>query len=327
MYPYPVKFHPIAMERMWGGHKLKSRFGQRGNRPIGEYWVLSGHPHGTSVVKNGSFAGKSLADLTSEYPEAYLGHSPQGRFPLLVKFLEASDHLSVQIHPDDQYAQKREGDFGKSEAWYMLDHEPGAKIVCGHTLSDEKEYRQALSEKRIQDFLLFREVRKGDMFFLPARTLHALLAGTIVIEIQQASDVTYRIYDWDRVDSEGKGRELHIEQATEVMQYGADAQQAGEPVPPKLLQLSNRGRHELLLACPAFTIERLVLVNDMYRFLQAANGNPEILVIAEGNGLLRVNGDQEGLPLLPGDAVLLPTSVSSYRVETNSSIHLLRTYY
>ncbi|WP_019119684.1 type I phosphomannose isomerase catalytic subunit [Brevibacillus massiliensis] len=327
MHPYPVKFHPIAKERVWGGHRLKPRFGQEGKQPIGEYWVLSGHPHGTSVVKNGPFAGKSLADLTSEYPGAYLGRSPQGRFPLLIKFLEATEHLSVQIHPDDRYAQEREGDFGKSEAWYVLDHEPGARITCGHTLSSEHEYRRALREKRIREYLLFREVRKGDMFFIPARTLHALLAGTVVIEIQQASDVTYRIYDWDRVDSEGRGRELHIDQAAEVMLYGAEAQQAGDPVSPKLLRRTDCACHEQLLACPFFTVERLLLTNGSSCFLPSAGGNPEILIVAEGSGLLWADGEPEGLPLLPGDAVLLPGTISSYRVAAKSSIHLLRSYY
>ncbi|GMA56345.1 hypothetical protein GCM10025858_08480 [Alicyclobacillus sacchari] len=172
---WPVKFTPVAMPRIWGGHALKSMFGVQVDDPIGEYWVLSGHPNGMSVVADGPFAGRTLAELTKEYPTAYLGHSPQGRFPLLIKYLEAESDLSVQIHPDDEYAREHEGDFGKTEAWYVLDAKPDGTVNYGHTFPDRETYLRAVAEGKVRDYLTYQPIQQGDLVFVPARTLHALL--------------------------------------------------------------------------------------------------------------------------------------------------------
>lgn len=323
----PVKFAPIAQERIWGGDKLKAWFHESSTRPIGEYWVLSGHPNGTSVVMNGPLAGKTLLDLTREYPEAYLGQSPQERFPLLIKFLEANADLSVQIHPDDAYAQKHEGDFGKTEAWYVLDCREDATIIYGHTFSNREEYERAVREKRVREYLKHRPIAKDQLILVPAQTLHALLAGTMVIEIQQTSDVTYRVYDWDRVDANGKGRELHVAQAGDVMLYGQQTSPVQAEQTRYPLKQTRGLLHEHLVTCPYFVIEKISLHDQDYSLSLGKKGNPDILIVADGEGVLRFGQEGETLVLRKGDTLLVPATLEEYQLQSQSGLQLLRTYY
>ncbi|WAH38368.1 type I phosphomannose isomerase catalytic subunit [Alicyclobacillus dauci] len=320
----PVKFRPVPMERIWGGHKLKSTFGVTHEAPIGEYWVVSGHPNGMSVVCEGPLEGKTLNELTAAYPEAYLGTSHQSRFPLLIKFLEAEADLSVQIHPDDDYAQQYEGDFGKTEAWYILDAIEGGKVNYGHTFASREEYEKAVQNGAVKDYLRYRDIQKGDLVFVPARTLHALLAGTIVLEIQQTSDVTYRVYDWDRTDANGKPRQLHVDKAAQVLQYGAE-----DPVvSPVQLQEDEHVQHSRLVECQYFTIESL-RARKAVSLSMGREGNPDVVIVAEGQGTLRakVDGDNVTMSLRPGDAVLIPADVAAYQIDPNGDMTLVRTFY
>ncbi|GEO24267.1 mannose-6-phosphate isomerase, class I [Alicyclobacillus acidoterrestris] len=321
---YPVKFAPVPMQRIWGGHGLKSMFGVKTDEPIGEYWVVSGHPNGMSVVSEGPLAGKSLNELTDLYPNAYLGKSPQPRFPLLIKFLEAEDDLSVQIHPDDTYAQAFEGDFGKTEAWYVLDAKPDGKVNYGHTFPNRETYEQAVREGRVKDYLSYRSVKKGDLVFVPARTLHALLAGTKVLEIQQTSDVTYRVYDWDRVDEHGVGRELHVNKAADVLDY----EQSAPAVERVWIRNEDTFQHARLVECPYFTIESMV-TDSPFALTHGHAGNPDVLIVVEGTGELRavVDGQAQALSLKPGDAVLIPGTLEVYDVLPQSQMTIVRTYY
>jgi mannose-6-phosphate isomerase len=325
--PYPVKFSPVAQERIWGGSKLKECFHVHCEPPIGEYWVLSGHPNGTSVVVNGELAGKTLTELIEEYPQAYLGHSPQKRFPLLIKFLEASDDLSVQIHPDDQYAQEKEGDYGKTEAWYILDCQEDTKINYGHSFTSRDEYLAAVKEKRVADFLCYQEIEKDQLVSVPSQTLHALLAGTILIEIQQTSDVTYRVYDWDRVDAEGNSRELHIDKAADVMTYDNIQSSEGVDTKRRMLVETDTVQHEHFVTCPYFVIEKVTVKEESYRIQPGREGNPDILIVAEGEGVLHSGDGFEPLKLRQGDTILIPSSIQEYEVRALNKITLLRTYY
>ncbi len=327
MIAYPVKFAPIAQERIWGGSKLKKWFDVNSDVPIGEYWVLSGHPNATSVVANGALAGKTLVQLTEEFPEFYLGDSPQDRFPLLIKFLEAADDLSVQVHPDDQYAQEKEGDFGKTEAWYILEHKPGVKIVYGHYFKNRDEYKLAIKEKRVREYLRYKEIEKDQLIFIPSRTLHALLAGTVLIEIQQTSDVTYRVYDWDRIDSQGRSRELHVEKAADVIAYGEPEVQKGTGQARYTQVETGNVKHEHLVTCPYFVIEKVWIKGESYSMESGKKGNPDILVVAEGEGILDLGEGIAPLSLQRGDTVLVPAVAEKYRIHTKSGIKLLRTYY
>lgn len=323
--PYPIKFMPVPQERIWGGKKLKQWFNIDVSYPIGEYWVLSGHPSGPSVVKNGPMAGKTLMELVQKYPKEYLGSSIEAKFPLLIKFIEAKEDLSVQIHPDDKYAAKAEGDLGKTEAWYILDSKQGGKIIYGHNFKNRKEYKEAIAHGKVKEFLKFKDIKPGELIYVPSRTLHALLSGTIVIEIQQSSDITYRVYDWDRIDKSGKSRELHIEKAADVMVYDES---------PRLQEVDNRYyilnqakniSHVHLLTSPYFSIEKLSMKNDKYLLKAGKSGNPDILIIIDGQGDLI--WDDRSLTFERADALLIPSSIKHYVIKTNYNFEALRVFY
>ncbi|OFW82250.1 MAG: mannose-6-phosphate isomerase [Alicyclobacillus sp. RIFOXYA1_FULL_53_8] len=322
---YPVKFAPIPMERIWGGQKLKAQFDEHGGSPIGEYWVLSGHPNGASVVTNGEFAGKTLVELTTEFPSEYLGESPQPRFPLLIKFLEANQDLSVQIHPDDAYAQLHEGDFGKTEAWYVLDCRSDGRVNFGHRFSNREQYLQAVQGRKVQSYLEYQDIQKGDVVFVPARTLHALLADTVVIEVQQTSDITYRVYDWDRVDESGRRRDLHVDKAADVLHYG-DPAAGGIRREFAVLRNTQGVRHESLATCPYFALERVRVEQSTVSMSTGHPGNPDIWIVADGEGELRY-GSNQSLALRAGDAVLVPASVRNYALTSDRSLTALRAFY
>lgn len=324
---YPVKFIPVPMERIWGGHDLKSWFHVDTEKPIGEYWVVSGHPNAKSIVAEGPLAGTSLNELTQRYPKSYLGHSPQPRFPLLIKFLEAETDLSVQIHPDDIYAKAHEGDYGKTEAWVVLDAANGGQVNLGHTFASRSVYEKAVAESRVRDYLSYRPIKQGDLVFVPARTLHALLAGTKVLEIQQTSDVTYRVYDWDRVDASGHSRELHVDKAADVLEYGVNPQEQSP-----IVVVEREGlKITRLVSCPYFSIDSCVIMGSG-TFHLGKNENPDVVVVIKGSGTLTCDIDGTGhvLPLELGDAVLIPSEISEYTVAASSasgSMSIVRTFY
>ncbi|AMA73287.1 MULTISPECIES: type I phosphomannose isomerase catalytic subunit [Aneurinibacillus] len=328
MKAYPVKFFPIPQERIWGGNQLKEWFDVRTSKPIGEYWVLSSHPNAMSVVMNGPLSGKTLVQLTEEFPQDYLGHSPQDRFPLLIKFIEAREDLSVQIHPNDCYAKEVESDFGKTEAWYILEHKPNAKIVYGHTFKNKEEYLRAIAEKQVPYFLQTKEITKDELIFVPAQTLHALLSGTILIEIQQTSDITYRVYDWERVDKNGKSRELHIDKAADVMIYDNSNPLATQSNQERFfISKTSTMKHEHLLTCPYFSIEKLLIKNGGCDLSLGKKGNPDILIVAEGSGVLETDTNSENLELRRGDTILIPSTCNGYHIHTKEQLSLLRTFY
>lgn len=329
---YPLKFTPIVQERIWGGSRLKSLFHVETKKAIGEYWVLSGHPSAKSIISNGAFAGKSLNDMIAEHPEAYLGSSKQDRFPLLIKFLEAEDDLSVQIHPNDEYGLKHEGDYGKTEAWYILDSKSGGEIIYGDTFTSKEQYLEAVKEHNIKPFLERLPVAADDFVHVPSQTMHALLAGTTLIEIQQTSDVTYRVYDWDRLDNTGKSRELHIEKAAEVMLYGQPNTVQDSQTDKKRYAIASTANvlHEHMVTCPYFTIEKITLTGGSFSGHLGKSGNPDILVVASGNGTLNwteANGEGVSLPIQNGDAVLIPATIANYTLTTDEKLNVLKTFY
>jgi mannose-6-phosphate isomerase len=322
---YPVKFQPIPQARIWGGDKLKAWFNATNmSAPIGEYWVLSGHPNGVSVAVNGEYAGKTLNELIAQSPRAYLGNSPQPRFPLLIKFLEATTDLSVQIHPNDEYAKQYEGDYGKTEAWYVLDCLDDGKVNFGHRFPNREAYLQAVHENHVKDFLNYEPIQKEQVVYVPAQTLHALLAGTTVIEVQQTSDVTYRVYDWDRVDDQGKPRQLHIEKAADVMQYGEPSDLPASSV-PRVIERTSNFTHQRLLTCSYFALEKLEFQNTQKTLVRGNVENPDILIGVEGSGILRWEAGE--LAISRGDTVLIPTTVTQYELESSADLQVLRTFY
>jgi len=223
---YPLKFTPIYMDKIWGGQKIKTELGKDfGNLPnCGESWEISGVPGNVSVVSNGFLAGNELEELVEIYMGELVGDHVYEKFsvefPLLIKFIDANDDLSVQVHPNDKLAKERHQAFGKTEMWYVLQADRGAKLNCGFSKPiDANEYLQKLSSGELMDILNFVEVKAGDVFFMPAGRVHAIGKGVLVAEIQQTSDVTYRIFDYNRKDANGNERELHTDLALEAIDF------------------------------------------------------------------------------------------------------------
>lgn len=213
----PIFLTPYFRPKIWGGRKLKTIFNY--NIPagqIGEAWVISGYKDDASTVSAGKLKGKSLRTVYHEHPELF-GNPKSKEFPLLVKFLDANDNLSVQVHPDDEYARKVENDRGKTESWYVLQADPGSYLIYGHTAKTRAELAEMINSGKWDKLLRKVPVQAGDFFYVPAGTIHALTKGILVIETQQSSDVTYRLYDYDRIDNEtGKRRELHTQKSIDV---------------------------------------------------------------------------------------------------------------
>ncbi|MBS4208443.1 mannose-6-phosphate isomerase, class I [Bacillus sp. FJAT-50079] len=213
----PLFLQPVFQERIWGGTALKEMFGYNiSSEHTGECWAISAHPNGPSVVKNGKYAGQTLMELWKKQPELF-GHHQTDVFPLLTKILDANANLSVQVHPDDQYANIHEnGELGKTECWYIVDCKEGAEIIFGHTAKTKDEFVDRVEKGEWQELLSKVKIKPGDFFYVPSGTIHALGEGTVVLETQQSSDTTYRLYDYDRVDQNGQLRELHIDKTVDV---------------------------------------------------------------------------------------------------------------
>lgn len=226
---YPIKFKPVLKETLWGGSALRSRFGKRAaeDSKVGESWEITGMSGESSVVSNGFLKGNSLEEITEVYMGELVGEKVfekfGNEFPLLIKFIDAHRTLSIQVHPDDNLASERHHAWGKTEMWYVIDTEPDAVIFTGFRKKTGKdEYLKYLNANRVEELVNATVVKPGDAFFIPAGMVHAIGAGVLLTEIQQTSDITYRIYDWNRVDDNGKPREMHTELALDAINFDLD---------------------------------------------------------------------------------------------------------
>ncbi len=307
--PYPVTFHPLPMGRPWGGERLPRMFGvSAAGAPTGEVWVVSAHPHGESVVANGPLAGRRLAEIVAEAPEAYLGEALQERFPLLVKFLDAKENLSVQLHPGDTFARAHEDDFGKTEAWLILEAPPGGEVILGDTLPDRAHYEEAVRSSHLLDHLHRRPASPGEIVLVPAGTLHAVLAGTTLLEVQEASDVTYRVFDWGR-----QGRPLHLDKAERVRFSGGEADPDHTPAPRPVFDGEAARR---TLTCPYFSLSTIGLASGAHAARRSAA--PSLVIVISGHGALWF-GDED-IPLSPGRAVLVPAGLEGWGVRAGGPL-------
>ena len=217
-------FEPIFKNRIWGGTALKDVFGYNiPDEKTGECWAISAHENGSSLVKNGIYTGRSLKDLWEKETHLFGYYNDSNdltatKFPLLVKILDARENLSVQVHPSDQYANKYEnGELGKTECWYILDCQADADIVFGHTAKTKDQAISMINQSQWDQFLIRKKIKPGDFFYVSEGTVHAICKGTLVLEVQQSSDITYRMYDYNRLDDSGNLRELHIEKSLDVI--------------------------------------------------------------------------------------------------------------
>lgn len=319
---YPLKFKPRVKERIWGGHAIVERKGKALSRIdkdklYGESWDLSSVKGDVSVVANGFLKGNNLEEVIEVYMGELVGETNFERygleFPLLVKYLDCNDKLSVQVHPNDELAEERHNSFGKTEAWYIADCKPGAAIYLGFKDLNitREEYISAVAESRLEPLLNRVEVKKGDVFFIPAGTVHALGAGIEVVEVQQTSDVTYRIYDWDRVDASGKGRELHTALAVDAIDFEADAD-----LLHKQYNLQ-RGGEAKVIDSPYFTMVMQDVASK--RVIDRSMLDSFIIYIClSGSVRLTANGAEESLAM--GELVLVPAEVDEICFEGDAQL-------
>lgn len=298
---YPLIFEPILKDRIWGGTKLKTDLGKTDlpTETTGESWELSAVEGDVSVVNNGVYKGKPLTDILAQYPEEVLGtkvHKQFGtQFPLLFKFLDANKTLSIQVHPNDELAKKRHNSFGKTEMWYVMQADEGSRIIVGFKeKSSQEQYLEHLQNKNLIEILNEVEVKKGDVFFLETGTIHAIGAGIVLAEIQQTSDITYRIYDWDRVDAQGKTRELHVDEALDAMNYNiTDAQK-------HYATLTNKSN--AIVNCPYFTTNYLPLNGSVG--VSKDGSSFTVYICTEGEFSVEIDGQQYSFK--KGDTILIP---------------------
>jgi mannose-6-phosphate isomerase len=320
---YPLKFNTILKERIWGGKKLKTVLGKKGNvDPSGESWEISAVEDDVSVVANGFLQDNTLEEVIEVYMGEVVGDKVFEQFgtefPLLVKFIDANDDLSIQVHPDDKLALERHNSFGKTEMWYVMDTNPGASLISGFNKPlTKEEYQDALHHKTIKDILNRQPVVPGDVFFIPAGRVHAIGAGILLAEIQQTSDITYRIYDWDRVDAHGNPRELHTELALNAIDYNyvSDTKTAYEN---KLNEVVS------LVKCPYFMTNKLAfdkLVDRDYINIDSF----VIYICCEGKFDL-IYSDTEKLEVSKGETVLLPAILKNVKLIPKTKVELLEVY-
>lgn len=248
---------PIFHEKIWGGRKLADDFGYEiPDGPIGECWAISAHPNGDCAISGGAWDGMRLSELWDQHRELF-GDVEGDRFPLLIKIIDAKDNLSVQVHPDDAYAAEHEnGSLGKRECWYVLAADEGTQIVIGQRAHDRAELAGMIDEGRWDDMLNLVPCHVGDFFPIEPGTVHAIQGGTLILETQQSSDVTYRVYDYDRVGDDGKPRELHIQQSLDVVDYAAQAPASGEVTAPEVDGVTE------LMECPNFVVDRVRVAGE-----------------------------------------------------------------
>ncbi|QYN49550.1 mannose-6-phosphate isomerase [Apibacter sp. ESL0432] len=316
---YPLVFQPSYHYRIWGGNKLKQFGKESKEEKLGESWEISTVPGYVSIVNNGSLKGKNLDDLIKEYKDRLVGKKVYknygDKFPLLIKFLDAAQPLSVQVHPNDEYAAAHHHSFGKTEMWYVLDSEPNSEIILGFEKGTNKTIFTENIEKNTLDTIL-RKIHpdNGSVIYIPSGRVHALGKGISVVEIQQNSDVTYRIYDYDRIDKDGKKRELHLDQAKEVMDYTF--------VEDPFSHYDKDARETTLLASPYFTVSSMEVTEN--KILNNLSNSFRILICLEGECTLL----NKTLPvtLKKGDTVLLPAEVENVEVKPLVQTKLLEVH-
>ena len=223
-----LKMKPVFKEMIWGGHKLRDVYSYDiPSDNTGECWAISAHKNGDCLIADGEFEGKSLSWLFDNHRELF-GGIEGNQFPLLVKIIDAKNDLSVQVHPNDEYAGEHEHSLGKTECWYVLQADEGTNMVMGHHAKSKEEFVKAIEEDDYDNLLNKFQIKKGDFFYIPSGTLHAICSGSLIYEAQQSSDITYRVYDYHRKDKDGHERQLHVQQSIDVTNISADADQQKE---------------------------------------------------------------------------------------------------
>jgi len=305
-----MKLIPATVEAVWGGTRLMDgKWNKKGvGANIAESWELACHEKGESMIVNGEFSSRKLSGVLLDNPD-FLGKKGKefSFFPILVKLIDSKDNLSIQVHPNDEYAMRVEGEYGKTEMWYIVDAKKGGGVYCGFKEPISKEQlAKALAEGKITDYLNFIEVKKGDCLFIPAGTVHAICGGILLCEVQQNSSITYRLYDYDRVDGNGNKRQLHIDKAIEVTDTSkvVKANENSEKIDENTLMLAS---------CKYFTASEITC-NEEYTF-EVDEDSFVSLTVVDGSGAIMANGSCITLDL--GDTVFLPAGLGKVDIYGN----------
>ncbi|MCX7986234.1 MAG: class I mannose-6-phosphate isomerase [Bacteroidales bacterium] len=320
---YPLKFKPILKDVLWGGNKLRVLLNKKdASDQCGESWEISDVPGASSIVANGFLAGNSLNELLEIYMDDLVGESVferfGDRFPLLIKFIDANDKLSVQVHPDDNMALREHNSWGKTEMWYVVQSEPDAGLIVGFNQPmDQEKYLKYLNEGRLEEILHFEKAQEGDVFFLPAGRVHAIGAGLLIAEIQQTSDITYRIYDWNRVDANGKPRQLHTDLALKAIDF-RPIKNIKTHYKPSINQSVE------LVKCPYFTTNLL----EFNQVLEKDYGSVDSFVIymcLEGEFIIETF-NASSVEVSKGETVLIPAEINNLYLKPTPQAKILEVY-
>ena len=311
----PFLLRPSGKDYLWGGSRLNDEFVKNIDMsPLAETWECSTHPDGPSYVVGGEFDGSTLAEVLKMHPE-YLGSHPEtnGELPILIKFIDAKKDLSVQVHPDDAYAKEHEhGQLGKTEMWYVLDAARDAKLVYGLNHNVEADVlRESISNGTVEEYLQKVPIKKDDLFFIESGTIHAIGAGALIAEIQENSNLTYRLYDYDRVDKNGNKRELHVDKALAV----ANLKSSAEPKQPlRVIKYRQGVACELLCRCKYFEVYRMIVNTERRQavYYRADEVRFRVLLCVNGCGVMSFGG--ETLNIYKGDCVFVPADSEEIRL-------------
>ena len=315
MLNYALKFKPILKQKIWGGNKLTQHLHKESlDKNIGESWEISDVDDNISVVANGKLKGTSLKELVQKYKGSLVGDKNyqafKDKFPLLIKFIDASQDLSVQVHPNNELAKKRHNSFGKTEMWYIMEAEEKSNLVLGFSKQiSPKKYKELLKEKAITSVLNFEKIRKGDAFFIETGTVHAIGAGVVLAEIQQTSDITYRIYDWDRVDAAGKSRELHTDLAIDAINFSTEID-AKKTYGESLNQLNS------LISCPYFKTNFIPVKGNLVLDYTKTDSFV-IFMCVEGFATITINNNTETINY--GETILIPANINRVKIDSENS--------
>jgi len=320
---YPLKFEPILKEKIWGGKKLSQVLNKKTDKiNIGESWEISDVDDDISIVSNGNLQGKTLQDLLQSYKENLVGKKVYNqfgnKFPLLIKYIDAKEPLSIQLHPNDTLAKKRHNSFGKTEMWYVMQADENANLIVGFNKRISKEeYLSHVNNKNLVDSLNFDIVKKGDVYFITSGLVHAIGAGVLLAEIQQTSDITYRIYDWERQDDQGNKRELHTEYAMDAIDLSTqETYKTNYNI--ELNETSN------IIDCQYFTTNILMVDKN----IKIDNSNRDSFIIymcTDGEGV-RIKSLDFEVNLNYGETVLIPASLNNYNILPINTSKLLEVY-
>jgi len=308
---YPLKFQPILKDKIWGGEKLNQHFNKdSSSTKLGESWEISAVPNDISVVSNRELKGKSLQELLNVYKAELLGENNFKRFgeqfPLLIKFIDAKQDLSIQLHPNDELAKTRHNSFGKTEMWYVMQADKDANLIVGFNQKVDKEaYLKHLENKTLTQILNFDKVKEGDTYFIEAGRVHAIGAGVLLAEIQQTSDITYRVYDWDRLDDEGNERELHNDIAIDAFDFGMKDDFRVDY--KKLKNASNE-----MVTCPFFTTNFIELDSK----LEKENNQDSFIVYMCVDGKVEISTDTSKDHISKGETILIPSAIKNYKLKS-----------